>query len=204
MKQYPSIPYLQGHPDVGKQLHTWAKLDGSNLRFEWSKKRGWYKFGTRRRLFDETFPVYGPAIPLFRERLADPLERIIRKKKWPSIIVYCEFYGPQSLGGQHIEGDPMELVVIDANPYKKGFLPPTDFLKLFGELGPNYLGYLKWGTEFLQQVYDGTLEGASFEGVVGKCVEGKKVVRHKAKSRAWKKAIIERYGLAMGEKLIWS
>jgi len=201
MKSYPSIPY-PGRKGVGKRLHTWAKLDGSNLRFEWTKKRGWHKFGTRRRLFDETFEVYGPAIPLFRERLGEPLERIARDHKWPSVIVYCEFWGPQSLGGQHVEGDSMELTVIDVNPYKKGFVPPNDFLKLFGELGPKYLGYLKWSTELLQQVHDGKLDGASFEGIVGKCVEGKRILRFKTKSKEWKDAILAKYGLKQGSILI--
>ena len=44
MKSYPSIPKFS-FGDI--KLHTFDKLDGSNLRFEWTKKKGWYKFGTR-------------------------------------------------------------------------------------------------------------------------------------------------------------
>lgn len=201
MKSYPSIPY-PGRKGVGKQLHTFAKLDGSNLRFEWTKKRGWYKFGTRHRLFDETFPIYGPAIPLFRERLAEKLERAFHAQRWGKVIVFCEFYGPQSLGGQHVEGDLMEITVIDVNPYKKGILPPTDFLKMFEEFGPHYLGYLKWSAEFLEQAHRGELEGASFEGVVGKSLEGKELKMYKTKTEAWKQAILERYGEEHGRRLI--
>ena len=201
MKSYPSIPY-PGRKGTGKQLHTFAKLDGSNLRFEWSSKRGWYKFGTRRRLFDESFPTYGPAIPLFRERLGEQMERVARDHKWPSVIVYCEFYGLQSLGGQHVEDDPMELTVIDVNPYKKGFVPPVDFLKLFGELGPEYLGYLTWTPEFIEQVKRGEVDGASFEGVVGKLAEGRHIRRFKTKTLAWKEAILEKYGHERGQRLI--
>lgn len=201
MKSYPSITY-PGKKGVGKTLHTFAKLDGSNLRFEWTKKKGWHKFGTRRRLFDETFPVYGPAIPMFRERLAEKLESAFRENRWDKAIVFCEYYGPQSLGGQHVEDDPMELTLIDVNPYKRGILPPVDFLKMFGEVGPHYLGYLKWSVELIEQVHRGELEGASFEGVVGKGMEGKVLKMHKTKTEAWKEAILERYGEERGWRLI--
>jgi len=44
MKSYPSIP---GKHTNGIPLTVFDKLDGSNIRAEWSKKRGFYKFGTR-------------------------------------------------------------------------------------------------------------------------------------------------------------
>jgi len=201
MKSYPSITY-PGKKGVGKQLHTFAKLDGSNLRFEWTKKKGWHKFGTRRHLFDESFDVYGPAIPLFRERLAEKLERVIHDNRWDKAIVFCEYYGPGSLGGQHEPGASMELTVIDVNPHRKGILSPTDFLKMFGEVGPHYLGYLKWSTELIEQVRHGELEGATFEGVVGKYMEGKVLKMHKTKTEAWREAILARYGEVRGRKLI--
>jgi hypothetical protein len=201
MKTYPSIPY-PGTKGVGKQLHTFAKIDGSNLRFEWAKNRGWYKVGTRRRLLCATDPVYGPALPLFHRKLGEPLERIIRAQKWPRVIVYCEYFGPNSLGGQHEEGDEMDLVVIDVNPYKQGFLLPVPFLKLFEEYSADYLGYLTWTEEFIAQVHRGELEGASFEGVVGKGAKGKQIERFKTKTKAWKDAILERYGEERGRRLL--
>jgi hypothetical protein len=203
MKSYPSIPY-PGTKGIGKQLHTFAKLDGSNLRFEWTKKRGWHKFGTRRRLFCATTPVYGPSLPLFHKKLGEPLARIAHDKKWPRVIVYCEYFGPNSLGGQHEEGDEMDLVVIDVNPYKQGFLLPVPFLKLFEEYASDYLGYLTWTEELIEQVHRGELEGASFEGVVGKGTKGKQISRFKAKTKAWKDAVIAKYGHAMGQRLIRS
>jgi len=201
MKSYPSIPY-PGKKGTGKKLHTFAKLDGSNLRFEWTKKKGWHKFGTRRHLFDESFDVYGPAIPLFRERLSEPLERIARDNRWDKVIVFCEYYGPQSLGGQHEPDDPMELTVIDVNPHRKGILPPVEFLKLFEEFGPNYLGHLTWSLGFLSRVQSGEVEGASFEGVVGKCTEGKVLKMYKTKTAAWIEAILERHGEEKGRRII--
>ncbi len=201
MKTYPSITY-PGHKGIGKQLHTYDKLDGSNLRFEWSKKKGWYKYGTRRQLLDKTSPIFGPAVPLFHETLADPLSKIVGAQRWQSVVVYCEYWGPQSLSGQHVEGDNMSLAVIDVAPYKRGFVPPVEFNRFFGEFGPQYLGYLVWDQDFLNQVSAGQL--GSFEGVVGKGTEGKKRIVYKTKTRAWKDAILAKYGEEKGRKLIRS
>ena len=93
MKAYPSI---LKYPQEFK-AHLFDKLDGSNLRFEWTKKRGWYKYGTRNRMFDETDAQFGDAVPLFQNDLAEPLSRIFIKQKWDKIIVFCEYWGKQSL-----------------------------------------------------------------------------------------------------------
>ena len=78
MKSYRSIDGPSKAPQ--KPCIAFYKYDGSNLRFEWSKKRNWYKFGTRRRLFDESDDKYGQAIPMFLERLAPGLEKVFKKK----------------------------------------------------------------------------------------------------------------------------
>lgn len=54
MKQYPSI---NGQISYEFPVYVWDKLDGSNIRAEWSKKNGFYKFGTRERLLDSTDKV---------------------------------------------------------------------------------------------------------------------------------------------------
>ena len=71
MKTYPSIDGLAKAPH--KPCYTFVKYDGSNLRFEWSKKRGWYKFGTRKTMIDQNTPVFGSAIPMFLEKYGDGL-----------------------------------------------------------------------------------------------------------------------------------
>lgn len=50
------------------------KIDDSNLHFEWNRKRGWHKFGTRTRLFNEADWQFGRAIPLFQRSLAEPAD----------------------------------------------------------------------------------------------------------------------------------
>lgn len=57
MKDYPSIPGSSKAPQL--PCIAFKKYDGSNIRAEWSKKRGWYKFGTRTQLIDKTDLVFG-------------------------------------------------------------------------------------------------------------------------------------------------
>lgn len=135
MKTYPSIAHSSKAPR--KPCYIFVKYDGSNIRFEYSKKRGWYKFGTRRLLFDETSP-FGPAIPLFKEKYADDLEKVFKTSKLfhgvDGVTVFCEWFGAKSFAGQHDENDPKNLVLFDVNPNKKGFLGPKEFLDEFGHL----------------------------------------------------------------------
>ena len=181
MKSYPSIPRSR------QEFEAWVfdKIDGSNLRFEWSKKRGWYKHGTRKRLFDETDKVFGPAIPRFMEDLADDLADVARKQRWERMIVFCEGWGEHSFAGYHQQGDPMNVSLIDVAPYKKGILPPKEYLDLFGHIRfrAKYLGKHKWDPLFVQMVRDGELnDHITFEGVVGKALIKKKIVMAKAKT----------------------
>lgn len=201
MKSYPSIIYPPGPLDL--HLHTWEKLDGSNLRFEWSKKRGWYKAGTRTRLLDETSPIFGPAKPLFESTLAEPCAKVCSDQRWERAVVFCEYWGPQTFIGRHVEGDAMLLHVIDVAPYKKGFLPPTDFLKLFGNLGPTYIGFERWDDLFLRSVREGRI--GSFEGVVGKTTQGKKpLLMYKYKTEAWKDKVRYLHAPEVAERIIGS
>lgn len=57
MKEYPSIPAaadLLARPDayLGQPFVAFDKLDGSNIRAEWDRKKGWLRFGSRRRLLE--------------------------------------------------------------------------------------------------------------------------------------------------------
>jgi hypothetical protein len=53
MEQYPSIEGSSKAP-LGKPCIAFYKYDGSNLRWEWNPKKGWFKFGTRHELFDQS------------------------------------------------------------------------------------------------------------------------------------------------------
>jgi hypothetical protein len=96
MKEYPSIEGPSKAPR--DQCIAFFKYDGSNLRFEWQRKKGWCKFGTRHCLFDESHEVFGEAIKLFNETIAIKIDPILRKEYRDAqiITVYCEFFGKQS------------------------------------------------------------------------------------------------------------
>ena len=200
MKTYPSILRSDGGDGL---LHTFDKIDGSNLRFEWTKKRGWYKFGTRTRLFDETDQIFGVAIPIFNERLADPLANISKLQGWQKVVGFVEFWGKQSFAGVHEPDDPKFLTVIDVSPHQKGILDPKLFVKLFGQFGPKYFGQLSWNQPFIKQVKAGELD-ITFEGVVGKAIHNKQIVMFKAKTQAWIDKVKSRYNEIKAKEIIES
>lgn len=181
MKSYPSISKsIYNFP-----LYTFDKLDGSNLRFEYSKKRGWYKFGTRHRLFDSSDEEFGNAIELFNNTLNEPLTKICKDNRWESVVVFAEYYGKNSFAGLHIKDEPKYLSVFDISIYKQGILPPVDFLKLFEDvvLTPKYLGKFNSTTKFFQNVFESEINGITFEGVVGKTLLKNKLIMSKAKTK---------------------
>ncbi len=61
-----------------------------------------------------------------------------------------------------------------------------------------YLGTLTWTTALVEQVRTSTLQGMSFEGVIGKSGGGAKRTAIKAKSDNWKKKVIEVCGEVQG------
>lgn len=136
MKHYPSIQHSAKAPH--QACYAFVKYDGSNLRFEWSKKKGWHKFGTRNLLFDESSYVFGPAVPLFLQKYADDLSKVFQKEKsFRSIdrfIVFAEWFGAKSFAGAHEPDDPKDIVLFDVNPHKKGIIGPKQFLDIFGHL----------------------------------------------------------------------
>ena len=183
MKEYPSI---QTGCVRRFRAHVFDKIDGSNLRFEWTRKRGWFKWGTRTRLFDETDPVFGCAIALFESGLAGPIADAAKAQRWEKVVVFAEFHGPHSFAGIHLPEDPKSLTLFDVSPLRKGILPPAEFLKLFGNLEiPRFLGIENWNREYADKVREGLVEGVTFEGVVAKGLVDRELVMEKAKTRAW-------------------
>jgi hypothetical protein len=145
MKEYPKT-FGFHHALIGKPCVAFYKYDGSNLRFEYSRKqKKWYKFGTRRHLFAEGDPEYGASLPIFFKKYADGLAKVFHDtKSWRSVdhmIVFAEYFGPHSFAGRHdpqrlgVENnDPKDLVLFDVNIHRKGLLGPEEFLKYFGHL----------------------------------------------------------------------
>lgn len=205
MKTYPSIPRRPRGKKNEHRLHLFDKLDGSNLRFEWSLRDGWTRFGTRRRVVETSHPTFGGARSLFERTLAAPLAAIAAEQGWPAMIAFAEFHGPSSLGGQHVASEPKTLTLFDVAPYRRGLVGPERFMDLFGALPiPRHLGVHVWDEALVARVRRGDFPGVTFEGVVGKAGDGHRMVMAKAKTQAWVDAILARYGDEAGKRLVES
>lgn len=210
MKSYPSIAASTGQTfrEI-PNAYVFDKLDGSNMRFEWSRKRGWHKYGTRTRMLDESDPVFGAVIPKFHSLLGPEIDKIAKQARWEGLVVFAEWYGPASVAGCHVDNKPEEmcLELIDANVHKKGFMDPGEYLKVFAGLPQAaFLGRTNWTRGFVKEVWEGKIEGVSFEGVVGKSGSGNDHdrVMAKAKTSKWISVIRSRYSAEEAEKLIAS
>ena len=137
MKSYSTIEYYGDH--WGLPIIAFDKMDGSNLRFEWSKKRGLYKFGSRNVMIDEKHEQFGRGVQIFREKYEDGLAKVFSTKAYRdvlSFVCYGEFIGKNSSFGQHdYENDKFDVVLFDIDRYKKGYIPPREFVDDFGHLG---------------------------------------------------------------------
>ena len=135
MEQYPSIIGSAKAP-LGKPCIAQYKYDGSNLRWEWSPKHGFNKYGTRQHLFDKTDPVFGPSIEMFQDTLAEEIVR--RTKEYirnpQRITAFTEFFGPNSFAGSHEPADTKELRLFDIYLFQKGMLSVKDFIKHYGDM----------------------------------------------------------------------
>lgn len=182
MKSYPSI---SKEVNTNTYIYAFDKLDGSNIRAEWNLKQGFYKFGTRTQLIDET-SQFGKAIALIKNKYEENLTSIFKQKSWKSVICFFEFYGPSSFAGQHKNDEDQTVTLIDCNPYKEGILPPEQFINLFKHLDiPKVLfeGYVD--LNLINKVKSSLLEGMTFEGCVCKGGSKHELCMFKIKSQSW-------------------
>jgi hypothetical protein len=135
MKSYPSIPGAANAP-LGRPCAAFIKYDGSNLRWEWTRKRGFWKFGARTRLFDASDEQLGEAVPLFFDRYAEAVERRLVDgfRGVEQATAFTEFFGPSSFAGTHVPGEAKELRLFDVQIHRRGILGPREFLAGFREL----------------------------------------------------------------------
>jgi len=191
MESYPSINTIV----TDATIYAFDKLDGSNIRAEWTRKTGFTKFGTRHRLLDENEPL-GEAISLFQNKYADDLERVFRAQKFEKATAFFEFYGKNSFAGQH-EDEEHFVTMFDLHICKKGLLPPKEFLKAMNGLETAPLLYQgKANQPFIESVKNSTLEYMTLEGVVckGDLDNRRRPIMFKIKSEAWLARLKEKYG----------
>lgn len=169
MKTYPEIPGPSGGQH--KPCYAFVKYDGSNIRCEWSSKRGWYKFGTRKCMIDENTPIFGAAVPLFLQKYGDDLEKVFKAEKdfrsIDNFTVFSEWYGKLSFAGQHMPWDKdYDIMLFDVNPLKKGFLGPKQFLDYFGHLKVAEVVYQgNFGDQLIEAVRKETIDITTKHGI---------------------------------------
>ena len=150
MKQYPSIDYWN-KGILGTYVYGFDKIDGSNLRSEYSFKNskkntytnGFDKFGTRTQMTCAADENWGQGVRLFIEKYSEGLNKIFHDDKdfrnAKKITTFFEFYGPNSFAGWHDPEDKlnnrMDVVLFDVDVYQKGFIRPKDFIEKFQHLG---------------------------------------------------------------------
>ena len=167
------------------QIYAFDKIDGSNIRAEWTKKNGFSKFGTKTRLLDAEEKPFGESVGIIKSKYEDDLGKIFVENKWQKAIVFFEFWGNNSAFGVHAE-EPHTVTLIDVNPYKKGILAPREYLSLFGHLDMAQLLYQgNANQDLIDSVKKSTLKNMTFEGIVCKGSKNKQVVMFKVKSDAW-------------------
>ena len=206
MKQYHTIlKYKEEH--FGKPVWAFDKIDGSNIRLEWDKKLskksrftfGFKKFGTRTEMILNNRNPYIEAVTKFECCYAEKFDKIFTDSKelrgLERITLFGEFYGPGSFAGLHDWDINHELIFFDVFRYKKGFLSPGEFMKLFNELP---IQRLVW-QGILDRNFINRVENNEFnlsEGVVYKGLENDEVFMGKIKTFKWLDEVRSKYGEA--------
>lgn len=171
MKSYDTIEYYGDN--WGLPILAFDKLDGSNLRLEYSQKRGFYKFGSRNMMIDEKHEQFGFAITLFKEKYNEGLSKLFKTKDYRNVlsfVCFAELVGTNSSFGQHDFGnDKFDITLFDVSQYKKGMIPPKQFYNDFGPLGiPRVVYEGNLNKELVQRVKANEFELT--EGVICKGV----------------------------------
>lgn len=187
MITYKQIPGINRNKNIGKECFSFYKYDGSNIRWEWNKKRGFYKFGARKRLFDESDEQFGDAVLLFKEKYEEPIAKILTDNfKQEKVVIFTEYFGENSFAGDHCESDEKELKLFDVHIIKKGLLEPKEFLKKFGKLDftAELLYEGKFNKQYIEKIRENT-DGRLDEGVVVKGGRGHNLWLSKIKTLSY-------------------
>lgn len=199
MLQYPSIASVGASKIAkGTMCHSFVKYDGSNIRFEWSKKQGFHKFGSRHHLIDSTHPLLGKAVELVLDKTGPALLQDLMN--WDKRLInnsgaftgFAEFFGKSSFAGNHNPDEEHFLKIFDVSVYKRGFLKPAEFCE-FATSGEYalFLGVIPYNDSYIESIYKG--EGLEMdkvlqptpEGVILKTVVKNNILRQKLKTKVW-------------------
>jgi len=183
MKSYPTIPK---QIQTSEPIYAFDKLDGSNIRAEWSKKRGFYKYGSRTRLLSESERPLGIAVQLINDLYGNELAQRLKAAKTEKAVCFFEFFGENSFAGFHEPEDDFGVILIDVSFFRHGFFSPRSFLKFAKGLTiPNMVYYGNANQPFVDSIRQGTCEGVTHEGVVCKYAAKNRIYMFKIKSHDW-------------------
>ena len=184
MKTYPTIDFPIRYVS---SCYVFAKEDGSNVRAEWSKKRGFWKFGRRKALLDDSNEWLVEVEGIIMRDWAEPLSAIFKKQRLQKATAFFEFLGDNSFAGNHV-AEPHRCVLLDVAAHPKGILHPRDFVKVFKGLPhARLLHQGNFNREMEEKIRSGTFPGMPFEGVIvkGGFVSPGRPMMFKVKSQAW-------------------
>lgn len=197
MKTYPTIINTKSNKAIlNKDCFAFYKYDGSNLRFEWSKKEGWHKFGSRTRVFDNTDTQFGHVIDLFLNQYSEQIEKKIvdNFNTKENITIFMEYFGSKSFAGSHEENDDFQLKLFDININKKGIVSPYEFVNIFGDLDCSaeliYTG--KFDEKFIESIRE-DINNQFQEGIIAKGGEKHKLWMIKVKTYKYLELIKSKY-----------
>lgn len=135
MTEYPTI--INSSKAPRGNCVAFVKYDGSNFRAKYTQKQGFNLYGSRHELIDESSQFLGEAVTIFKRDYQSALTEKFKKDKdlrnHREIVVYGEFFGPQSFAGIHQPNDPKELVIFDVLVGHKNhwFYTPLNFIQEF-------------------------------------------------------------------------
>lgn len=136
MIEYPSMQNSSKAPR--KSCIAFDKLDGSGFRAKWTKKKGFDTYGTRTQIIDYTTPFWNQMVSCFERDIKEPLEKHFSKeyRDEREIIVFGEFFGPDSFAGRHTETNDFKIVVFDilVGHKNRKLIRPQDFIKQYSEI----------------------------------------------------------------------
>src|SRR5262249_16058349 len=157
-------------------------------RFFWDQRAGWHSSGTRYRWFKPATPTFGPAVEMFQHRYAAGLLAALRRHKEyrgvGELIAFCEFFGPGTFSGLHVEDEPKQLVLWDVCVPGRGIVPPRDFVAHFGHLPIARVVYEgPFSRSFIESIQAGDYPVK--EGVVAKGLRTRRQRRGKIEQEVW-------------------
>lgn len=195
MKDYPSI---KKNPIFNEYYFFYPKLDGSNVRAEWNTKKGFYKFGKRNGLIDDSNPFLKEVPKIIMEKHSEKFNKILFDNKIKNAVCFFEFYGNNSFAGSHINEEHF-CSLIDVSIENKGIILPSKLNQLFDQVDNfcPFLGEFKLSTEVYNDIINYNFSGMSFEGVV---IKSDKYITpgipesYKIKNILWKQKLKEYCG----------